>query len=94
MVEVRRLVWDPWNVGHIGRHQVTPREVEEVCRVDPLVQQGREGRLAIVGPTGTGRMLTAILDLLADGSHYVVTARPASRRERALHARLKGADNS
>lgn len=94
MVEVRRLVWDPWNIGHIQRHRVTPREVEEACHGDPLVQQSREGRLALVGPTGAGRMLTVILDLLIDGSHYVVTARPASRKERALYSREKGLHDS
>jgi hypothetical protein len=94
MVEVRRLTWDPWNIGHIRRHQVVPREVEEVCHGDPLVQQGREGRLALVGPTGDERMLTVILDLLVDGSHYVVTARPASRKERALYSWEKGTDSS
>lgn len=94
MLEVRRLVWGPWNVSHIRRHQVTPREVEEVCHDDPLVQQGREGRLALVGRTGADRVLTVILDLLVDGSHYVVTARPASRKERALYSREKGKDDS
>ena len=94
MVEVRRLIWDPWNVGHIRRHQVTPQEVEDVCHADPLVQQGREGRLALVGPTEAGRMLTVILDLRVDGSHYVVTARPASRKERALYTREKGTGDS
>jgi hypothetical protein len=90
MVEVRRLVWNPWNVGHIRPHQVTPDEVEEVCHGDPLVQQGRESRLALVGPTGTGRMLTVILDLLVDGSHFVVISRPTSRKERTLYFAEKG----
>jgi hypothetical protein len=65
MVEIRRLIWDPLNVEHIGRHRVSPREVEEVCHVDPLVQQCKLGRIAIVGPTAAGRVLVAILDPLA-----------------------------
>ena len=30
-VEVVELEWDDENVGHITRHNVTPREVEDIC---------------------------------------------------------------
>jgi hypothetical protein len=94
MVEIRRLIWDPLNVEHIGRHRVSPREVEEVCHVDPLVQQGKLGRIAIVGPTAAGRVLVAVLDPQADGAFYVVTARPASRKDRALYWQEKGGEST
>lgn len=85
MLSIRRLIWDSWNVAHIARHQVTPEEVDDVCRGDPVVQQGSKGRSLVFGPTRSGRMLTVVLDPEGEGVYYPVTARPASRRERAIY---------
>jgi len=93
MLVIRRLLWDPWNVGHIKRHQVTPEEVEEACHGDPLVQQGNIGRMVLIGPTTAGRMLEVVLDPQGEGVYYVVTAHPASRKDRALYQREKGGEN-
>ena len=94
MIFVRRLIWDPWNVAHIARHQVTPEEVEQVCHGDPLVQVGKVGRTLAFGPTHSGRMLTVVLDSEpAEGFYYPVTARPASRRERAIYTLERGGEN-
>lgn len=86
MIRIRRLIWDEWNVAHITRHQVVPEEVEEVCHGNVLVQQGHTGRTVLVGPTAAGRMLEVVLDPeQAPGTYYVVTAHPASRKDRALY---------
>ena len=77
---------------HIARHDVTPQEVVEVCHGDPLVQEGKKGRSLVLGPTLAGRMLTVVLDQEGEGVYYPVTARPASRRERAVYAQEKGGD--
>jgi len=51
------------------------------------LQEGKKGRSLVFGPTRAGRMLTVVLDPTeAAGVYYVVTARPASRRERAIYA--------
>jgi hypothetical protein len=45
-VEVRRLVWDAWNVPHIARHDVTPDEVEAACHAQPVFyKQSYRGRM-------------------------------------------------
>lgn len=31
MVDIKGLIWDDWNRGHISRHAVSPEAVEEVC---------------------------------------------------------------
>ena len=49
MIVVKRLVWDGWNSAHVGRHNVTPSEVEEVCHNDPLVREGYKNRLVVLG---------------------------------------------
>ncbi len=87
---VVRLIWDPWNVTHIARHEVTPDEVEEVCHGDPMTSETYGGRLRVVGQTLAGRVLTLILAPRDDdGVYYTVTARSASRKERRLY-REKG----
>ncbi|MBI4318186.1 MAG: BrnT family toxin [Chloroflexi bacterium] len=91
MLFIRRLVWDPFNVAHIARHAVVSEEVEAVCQGDPVVETGKQGRLLVFGPTRAGRILTVVLDATETaGVYYVVTARPASRRERRIYARTRG----
>jgi uncharacterized protein len=90
MVTVRRLRWDPWNVEHIARHEVTMEEVEGVCRGEPLAQQSHQGRMVLIGPTPAGRVLAVILEPEGFGVYYPVTARPASRKERALYDQNEG----
>ena len=87
MVAVGDLVWDTWNVNHIARHGVIPTEAAEVCSNPVIVRQSYADRLVVVGPTNTGRMLAVILEPLDPDTrtNYVVTARPASRRERRLY---------
>lgn len=89
MIFIRRLIWDSWNTAHIARHDVAPEEAESVCHGDPLVQQGKKGRLLVIGPTAVGRMLTVVVDPEGDDVYYPVTARPASRRERAMYVSEK-----
>jgi uncharacterized DUF497 family protein len=81
------ILWDHHNVEHIGRHGVSPTEVEQVVgsyvarwRTDDSV---RAGRLVALGPTEGGRLLVVVLDRpSAGGLAYCVTARPMSARER------------
>ena len=83
MIYIRLLMWDTWNVPHIARHQVSPEEVEDVFQGEPVTSDTYKGRLRVVGPTRSGRMLTVILAPEAEeGVYYPVTARPADRRER------------
>ncbi len=90
MVLVRRLLWDPRNVSHIARHQVTPDEVEQVCRGSPVSLGGFGGRLILIGPTRGSRMLAAVLDPEGGDVYYPVTARPASRKERRYYQMQTG----
>jgi uncharacterized DUF497 family protein len=87
MPVIRRLIWDTWNVTHIARHNVTPDEVEEVCHGRPLTSANYKGRIRLIGPTQSGRMLCAILAPTdREGVYYPVTARPADRKERRGYA--------
>ena len=95
VIFVSYLIWDEGNVAHIARHNVLPGEVEEVCAADPLVQQGKKGRLAVVGLTTKGRMLKIILAPKdKEGVYYPVTAHPAGRKDRRLYRLEKGGEQA
>jgi hypothetical protein len=92
MLDIRRLPWEPEvNEAHIrDKHGPTRQQVEEVCAGDVLVQEGYGGRVVLVGPTRAGRMLEVVLEPEGNGEYYVVTAHPASRKDRALYRRETG----
>lgn len=90
MTFVRRLIWDAWNVAHIGRHEVTPEEVEEVCHGEPLARLSYRNRIILIGPTDAGRMVAVVLEPVGRSGYYPVTARPASRKERRLYYQERG----
>jgi len=94
--EIKGLLWDEHNVAHIGRHDVTPEEVEEVVFANTnlveLAEDHRPGRLSIFGWTHVGRPVVVYLDVATNEGHrYVVTARPMTNREALVaHSRLEG----
>lgn len=79
------LIWNPLNAEHIARHDVTINEVEEVSEGKFIFWQSYGGRFMIVGRTLAERTLAIVLEPDDSGMYYVVTARPASRRERRLY---------
>ncbi|MCC7353964.1 MAG: BrnT family toxin [Anaerolineae bacterium] len=82
---IRRLIWDAWNIAHIARHDVTPDEVEEVCQGRALTFTAHKGRILLIGTTAGARTLAIVLEPIRPDVYYIVTARPASRKERRLY---------
>jgi uncharacterized DUF497 family protein len=83
---IKKLHWTDWNIAHIDRHEVSRDEVEEVCERDALVVQSYKGRIAVIGETRFGRVLTIILEQEeSEGMYFPVTARAASRKERCKY---------
>ncbi len=94
-VVIKRLVWDEGNVIHIARHSVTPDEVEPVCQSDHAALDVKKGRIAVVGPTLTGRILFVVLDPEPeDGVYYPVTAHVADKKERERYRQEKGGEEA
>ena len=89
MLSIRKLRWDEWNIAHIARHDVTQDEVEQVVLGNVLVQKGKKGRTALVGPVDSGRILRVILDPEGKGMYYPVTAHIASKKDRDLYKQKK-----
>lgn len=94
MTDLRRLVWDNWNLQHIARHGVSQEDVEAVCQGDPMFyRESYKGRLVLLGRGLDGRVLAVVLGPVPnapDGTYYPFTARPADRSERRAYERQKG----
>lgn len=91
MVMIKKLVWDEWNIDHIARHQVVPEEVEEVCKGNFVIRDGKKGRFLIIGLTSLDRMISIFLDPEPDeGVYYPVTSRAASVKERKIYKQEMG----
>lgn len=91
MLIIAQLLWDEWNTEHIARHGVTPSDVEEVCSGEPIARETYGGRLMVIGPNRADNLLAAILAPRGNDVYYVVTARPAAKKERRIYRELGGA---
>jgi uncharacterized DUF497 family protein len=64
-VEGQEFDWDENNILHLGRHEVSPVEVEQAI-LDPdavmleVQIEGAEDRMKAVGRTSSGRILVAV----------------------------------
>jgi uncharacterized DUF497 family protein len=94
MVLVHRLIWDPGNVRHIARHQVSAAEVEQVCHGEHIQSVAYQGRIMLIGVTQQDRLLSVVLEPESEHTYYVVTARSASRKERQLYRSMKGGETA
>lgn len=79
---VKEVVWDDFNIAHIGEHDVSVAEVEDICNGKVEVYLGHSGRFMVIGKTEAGRTLSVVLAQKVKGAFYPVTARDASRKER------------
>jgi len=90
MIVVKRLIWEQTNINHIARHEVTPQEVEEVCRNKPVILTGHSGRVVAIGYTNQNRPVSVILHpKFPLGTYYPVTARTTDKKERKHYQEQK-----
>jgi hypothetical protein len=87
---------DTFNTGHIARHGLKPRDVEQALANDPstirsVVAGTGEERWFTVGPDGAGRLL-AVVWTVRGSRVRVVTAYPAGKRLQRDYAKAKGSD--
>jgi uncharacterized DUF497 family protein len=90
---IGEFIWPEERIEHIGRHGVTPDEVEEVCFRKPLVQRAKsEGAnpvYYILGQTNAGRYLFCVVIRFPDGKGYPVTAREMTAKEKRRYRKWK-----
>ncbi len=80
-IVIKELVWDEWNLKHIGKHNVTVEEVKAVAQNLITHQKAKKGRYALFGRVGS-RILTLIVKKEKQGVYYIVTVRDAAKKER------------
>jgi uncharacterized DUF497 family protein len=93
MINVRRLIWDAFNVPHIARHDVALEEVEQACHGDHIARESYERRLMLIGPTESGRLLVVILAPRGNDVYYPVTAYAAGRRLQRIYEAERGGES-
>lgn len=83
-LNIDQLVWDEENEWHIwDRHRLRPDDVEQAVTSHDVMYRSRSGRVVLRGRTRKGHILVVVLAPgFSETSWYVVTARPASRKER------------
>jgi uncharacterized DUF497 family protein len=85
--------WDAENIRHIARHGITPQEVEEVLKRFPIdleyQEYDGEERIMQIGVTSTGRLLVIVTTMIS-GTIRVVTAFPATEKQRAAYVEASG----
>ena len=88
---IERLVIEEDRPAHIARHHVTIEEVVAVVSGEYVAVSARHDRYVVIGRTQEGRTLAVIVGPRHNpGTYGLVTARPASRSERALYRRILG----
>ena len=89
MKKYHHLVWRSSNIEHIGRHNVSPDEVEQAVFTPAYrVRKGRgEDIYYAFGQTQGGRYLFIVLRDLRGGVGEVVTARNMSYKEKTWYQR-------
>jgi uncharacterized DUF497 family protein len=87
-MRLSELLWDEHAEEHIDRHGIRPAEVDDAV-FEPLARffRVRGDRYAVLGRTGDGRYLFAVLQPVGRGVARVVTARPMTNREKRRYAR-------
>ena len=71
---------------HVSKHKVTIEEILEVISKDYVYIQAKHGRWQLIGKTKKNRFLAIILGKRSGKNTYgLVTARPASRKERSFY---------
>ena len=91
-----RFEWDQGNtLKSQTKHGVSCQEVEELFALGQAVPIGvqvspnvGEERLAVVGPTADGRLLTSVFTI-REGFVRPISTRPANRKEKKLYEQVR-----
>jgi uncharacterized DUF497 family protein len=89
-ISAQTLIFTVQNIAHIARHDVVPQEIVYIAESLYILVPGNGNRYMMLGPTATGRMLAVILEPNTKGKVYVVTVRPADKKERGIYSKWIG----
>ena len=83
-LRAKDLIWTKWNRDHIQKHDLNPRQVEQVFYDKNKVQdKAKFGRISVIGKCG--KRLVTMFIVPEDKKYLVVTARDASKKDRQTY---------
>ena len=86
-MKISGLQWDDENIEHIGRHGITPSEVEDVCFGPHIANHARYGRYVVYGKTNHGKYIRVVLKRLYGLMFRPKTAYPMTESEKKKYRR-------
>jgi uncharacterized protein len=82
---IDEIIWPEDRVEHVGAHNITPDEFEEVCFGQSLMlrtkSSGNNPVYQVLGQTADGYYLFCVVIRFPDGKGFPVTARPMTLKE-------------
>jgi uncharacterized DUF497 family protein len=84
-----RFRWNDWNIEHIGKHGVWPREAEYVVENArrPYPKEIDDRKWLVIGQTSSGRFLQVIFLLEPEKTTFVVHSRELTDKEKRRYRR-------
>lgn len=81
--------WKEWNLDHATKHGVSPDEAESVveCASAPYPTMNGDEKWLVIGPGVGGRFIQVAYLLDADGTVFIIHARPLTDREKRRYRR-------
>ncbi len=84
LISAKDLIWDKWNREHIEKHNVLPRQVEQVFQdINRVYDKSYNNRIMIIGRCG--KKMLSIIMAKEGKKYYIITARDASKEERLFY---------
>ena len=84
------LQWDDENIEHIARHDVTPKEVEDICFGVHISAKQRGQRYILSGQSVGGRYLNVVIERVRRGVFRPITAFEMSENYKRKYRKISG----
>jgi uncharacterized DUF497 family protein len=89
-VIISELEWDDYNIEHIAQHNVSPKEVEELCFGLYIGEKTSGQRYILSGQTESGRYLNVVVERIGGGLFRPITAFDMSESYKARYRKRTG----
>lgn len=92
-IVIDELIIEEDRPEHIAKHNVTVDEVIEVVFGDYATDEGKEGRVLLIGKTSNKRFITVIVGKRTGKNRYgLITARDVKKKEKLLYQKQAKGD--
>jgi uncharacterized protein len=83
--------WNDWNVEHIAEHGISRQEAQAIIQNahSPYPREVQKGKYLVRGQTSEGLYLQAAFVVDAEGTIYVIHARPLTDADKRRYRRSR-----